>query len=583
MNQPPPVQPVMNQSDPSKPAPAQVQSYEGCPPQNELPNPMPQSEGPATAPPAPGPQTNDQPPPVQPGPDPASPPAAPVQPVINMSAPVNAVPQLIQTYKDYPVQIYPPNAIPQTAGPGQVPPAAGLQPQNQTLPVQTVMNQSALSNPAPHQVPSCTVGHPVQIYPPNAIPQTAGPGQVPPAAGLQPQNQTLPVQTVMNPSALSNPAPHQVPSYTVGHPVQIYPPNAIPQTAGPGQVPPAAGLQPQNQTLPVQTVMNPSPNPMPQPGQHPYPVGGYVTQVPPLAGHPQGNHPPPVQTVVNPSSPGHPVQNNLPNLMPQSEGGTMELQSVGSPVQPVLNQSGPSNPAPDQVQPYAAPAVPPLLLLYGAPPGLEYLAQIDQILVHQKMECIEMITGFETNNKYEIKNSIGQKIYLAKEKSNCFVRNFFGPARGFIMKITDHMDQEVIHLERPMRCCTQEIEVQSPPGITIGYVKQEWSCCYPTFSILGPNNDVLLKIRGPFLPFKCCGDINFEVKGLNSGQSIGRITKQRSGFIKKCISDSTNYCIQFPMDMDVKMKAVFLGACFLIDIMFFEKGGNLFLKLLKGF
>ncbi|XP_059360705.1 phospholipid scramblase 1-like [Carassius carassius] len=207
-----------------------------------------------------------------------------------------------------------------------------------------------------------------------------------------------------------------------------------------------------------------SPNPMPQPGQHPYPVGGYVTQVPPLAGLPQGNHPPPVQTVMNPSSPGHPVQNNLPNLMPQSEGGTIELQSMTQPppVQPVLNQSGPSNPAPDQVQPYAAPAVPPLLLLYGAPPGLEYLVQIDQILVHQKMGCIEMITGFETNNKFEIKNSIGQKIYLAKEKSNCFVRNFFGPARGFIMKITDHMDQEVIHLERPMRCCMQEDNTEKP-------------------------------------------------------------------------------------------------------------------------
>ncbi len=47
-------------------------------------------------------------------------------------------------------------------------------------------------------------------------------------------------------------------------------------------------------------------------------------------------------------------------------------------------------------------------------------------------------------------------------------------------------------------------------------------------------------------------------------QSIGRITKQKSGFIKKCISDATNFCIQFPVDMDVKMKAVLLGACFLI-------------------
>uniref|UniRef100_A0A673NBW8 Phospholipid scramblase n=1 Tax=Sinocyclocheilus rhinocerous TaxID=307959 RepID=A0A673NBW8_9TELE len=218
-----------------------------------------------------------------------------------------------------------------------------------------------------------------------------------------------------------------------------------------------------------------------------------------------------------------------------------------------------------------APAVPPPVLLFGVPPGLEYFTQVGLIL----------LTGFETNNQYEIKNSIGQEIYHAKEDSDCFIRNFFGPAHGFKMHIKDSMDQEVIQLHRPMRCFLQEIEVQAPPGVIIGYVKQEWSFL-PKFTILGPNNEVLLKIQGPFLPFKCCGDIDFEVKGIIGEQSFGRITKQRSGLLKKCISDASNFCIQFPLDMDVKMKAVLLGACLFIDIMFFDKGGHLFLKLLRA-
>ncbi|KAK9971550.1 hypothetical protein ABG768_024912 [Culter alburnus] len=228
-----------------------------------------------------------------------------------------------------------------------------------------------------------------------------------------------------------------------------------------------------------------------------------------------------------------------------------------------------------------APAVPPLVIPYGVPPGLEYLTQIDQVLIHQKISIVEMLTGFETNNQYEIKNSIGQEIYHAKEKSDCFTRNICGSARGFQMRITDNMGQEVIRLYRPMRCCLQEIEVQSPLGVTIGFVKQDWSFFLPRFSILGPNYEVLLKIHGPFLPFKCCGDVNFEVKGMIGDKPIGRIIKQRSGFIKKCFTDATNFCIQFPLDMDVKMKTVLMGACFLIDIMFFDKGGQLFLKLLK--
>lgn len=46
----------------------------------------------------------------------------------------------------------------------------------------------------------------------------------------------------------------------------------------------------------------------------------------------------------------------------------------------------------------------------NCPPGLEYLTSIDQLLVKQKVEVLEALTGFETNNKFTIKNSLGQKV-----------------------------------------------------------------------------------------------------------------------------------------------------------------------------
>lgn len=51
----------------------------------------------------------------------------------------------------------------------------------------------------------------------------------------------------------------------------------------------------------------------------------------------------------------------------------------------------------------------------NCPPGLEYLTTIDQLLVKQKVELLEAFTGFETNNKFTIKNSLGQKVYWAVE------------------------------------------------------------------------------------------------------------------------------------------------------------------------
>jgi len=42
----------------------------------------------------------------------------------------------------------------------------------------------------------------------------------------------------------------------------------------------------------------------------------------------------------------------------------------------------------------------------NCPRGLEYLTTIDQLLVKQKVELLEAFTGFETNNKFTIKNAL---------------------------------------------------------------------------------------------------------------------------------------------------------------------------------
>lgn len=45
---------------------------------------------------------------------------------------------------------------------------------------------------------------------------------------------------------------------------------------------------------------------------------------------------------------------------------------------------------------------------------------------------------------------------------------------------------------------------------------------------------------------------------------IGKISKQWTGLLREAFTDADNFGIQFPMDLDVKMKAVMIGACFLI-------------------
>lgn len=279
--------------------------------------------------------------------------------------------------------------------------------------------------------------------------------------------------------------------------------------------------------------------------QYPPPQGGY----PPT----QQGYPPPQQPGYAPAQPGY------------AAAPFNQVQQPGYPP-----------PTGQQIQWMQAPPPP-----ANCPPGLEYLTQVDQLLIKQQVELLEAFTGFETNNKYKILNSMGQQVFFAAEDTDCCTRQFCGPCRPFEMRILDNMQREVIHLNRPLRCsscffpcCLQEIEVQSPPGTVIGYCVQNWSICFPRFEIQNAAREAVLRIEGPFCQCNICGDVEFTLLSVDGQNEVGKVSKQWSGLAKEAFTDADNFGITFPMDLDVKIKGVILGACFLIDFMFFEETAN---------
>uniref|UniRef100_A0A8C6WUI9 Phospholipid scramblase n=1 Tax=Neogobius melanostomus TaxID=47308 RepID=A0A8C6WUI9_9GOBI len=218
----------------------------------------------------------------------------------------------------------------------------------------------------------------------------------------------------------------------------------------------------------------------------------------------------------------------------------------------------------------------------GCPPGLEYLTQIDQILVEQKVDYAELIVRWEMSNNYVIKNNVGQQIFMAKEdSSNFFSIQFFGTLRPFNIHIHDNLGRDVLTVTRPVKCgscccpcCLQEVEIQSPPGVPIGYVVQDWHPFFPKFTIMDAARSAQLKIKGPFCDCRCCSDVVFQVLSRDEETIVGQISKRWGGFLQEGFTDADNFGISFPMDLDVKVKAVLLGAVFLIDFMYFETNKN---------
>ncbi|KAK4470636.1 hypothetical protein MN116_006171 [Schistosoma mekongi] len=221
------------------------------------------------------------------------------------------------------------------------------------------------------------------------------------------------------------------------------------------------------------------------------------------------------------------------------------------------------------------------------PPGLEYLTQIDQLFIKQMVDSIETFVSFEVKNRYTCLNNLGQCVYKCYEESDLCSRIFCGPSRPFVLHILNNDNAEVIRAIRPFRCdccafcscldcCQEELEVQSPVGNTIGYVKRVFSGCDLDYHILDSNRNTVLQLRGPICCFcECWGsDIVFKITTADGDVEIGRITKVWTNIIQELFTDADNFGISFPMDLDVKIKAVLLAAVFLIDYKYFETKPN---------
>lgn len=223
--------------------------------------------------------------------------------------------------------------------------------------------------------------------------------------------------------------------------------------------------------------------------------------------------------------------------------------------------------------------------LGNCPAGLEYLTQIDQILVKQQVELLEVFTSWQGRNSYRLLNSVGQQVYFAKEESNVCERQIFGTNRSFAMHIIDNIGTEVMTVYKDFRCishrwcaccegCAQRLTIEAPPGHVVGYVKQRVSFCSPYYTILDSGENEIFNIVGPChigivggLP--CNQD--FTIYSATDEQTVmGTIQKQWGNLLKEVFTTADDFGVSFPMDLDVRMKAVIIGATFLIDFMHFE-------------
>ena len=69
-------------------------------------------------------------------------------------------------------------------------------------------------------------------------------------------------------------------------------------------------------------------------------------------------------------------------------------------------------------------------------------------MVKQKIELLEAVTGFETENEYKVYNEQGAEIANCKESTDCCNRICCGANRSFELELKTMAGQPILKMER---------------------------------------------------------------------------------------------------------------------------------------
>lgn len=224
----------------------------------------------------------------------------------------------------------------------------------------------------------------------------------------------------------------------------------------------------------------------------------------------------------------------------------------------------------------------------NAPPSVKYLADLDTVYIKQKMEAIEIITGFETKNKYMIMNKDFQQIFYAREESKECERLFWPGCRGFTLHLTDNQNLEIMRFIREFKycmgccwcgegCCNMSINVESPPGKHLGRVTIGDSKCANYVKILdsSENHVYTIWISCCICQDVCCpDDVIFPITDPSLNHEVGRMAKVWRGCCTEALGDADTFRVEFPADMTLNNKILLIGALFFVDFLRFEQGGK---------
>ena len=255
-------------------------------------------------------------------------------------------------------------------------------------------------------------------------------------------------------------------------------------------------------------------------------------------------------------------------------------------------------------------------LMKLVPDALSELINAKEVILEQKIELMEALTGCETPNRYNVflidQDRQKKFLFKCKEESNWFCRNCVPSSnRSFYLKMqhiissnkdTDYK-QTIANFERPFMCtclccCRPEMEgilqkeeldnnkknlssQNVEKGEKMGKVIEPFSCG-PTLNIYGNDEKIRWKIYGEYcqcgfcardISIGKCYEVDFWIYDRDADVSkqkpVGNIHKVFKG-LSELVIDSDAFILTFPKKANAIERLMLIGSVIMIDYRFYE-------------
>ena len=190
----------------------------------------------------------------------------------------------------------------------------------------------------------------------------------------------------------------------------------------------------------------------------------------------------------------------------------------------------------------------------------------ERVLIHQMKEWGEILLGFESKNRYELRDEHGQRLGLVAEEAaglgQWFLRNLLGRCRKATIHVYDANGQKAGRGDKPFRWFFHRMEVFDGDR-RLGAVQRKWSWFHRVFAVENAQGQEVMQLKSPFFhPWTFT--LTFQ------GQEAGVIRKKWGGLLKELFTDADVFGIEMQPHVPVEVRKLLLIATFLVDFTCFE-------------